>query len=656
MDSYNIMNIFQAVSSYIFLKKYVCCTLLCLAVLTGCRVDRSSDELISQSEVLDQPNILWLTSEDNSPETISIYGDPAAHTPNIDRLAKQGLVFRNAFSNAPVCSVARSVLISGMHAPSLGLHHHRTRISVPEHIENLFYPHLLRQAGYYTTNNSKTDYNVPEPHERFWDESGNDAHYKNRDPGQPFFAVFNSTQSHEGQLFFDVIEEEPVTDPEQINLPDYHPDVPEIRRSWAHYYDLNRNMDQWVGQMLSELEEYGLSEDTIVMYFSDHGGVLPRSKRSLYHTGTAVALVVYVPEKWQHLIAQEPGSEIERIVNFVDIPPTIMSLVGVDIPEEYQGRAFLGEKTEPADETAFLYRNRMDQSFDMQRGVFDGRYRYIRNYMPHRPNGQFHNYPFRMPAMRAWYRAWEGGETTPVESRYWLPKESEELYDRERDPWEVNNLADDPAYADKRDELRGQLNRYILEFRDAGFIPFDMFEALSDDLTIHDYIQSEEYPLEWLIEIAGLASSHNPTLLPQLRQVMRDEYAPVRYWGALGALVLGYDARPAKSDLINLLNDEYVSVQATAAEALGRMGQMDLAVESLVEQLNSERNDDLLYSLNALAHLDVDEQYHSELLEKIRPIAEEEDRPVMGDRFEHARRIATYLLLKWTGEVYPPHF
>ena len=638
----------------LYRNHYLNFLLLTLLILSALQNENHSP---AESDLeLERPNILWLVSEDNSPETISVYGDPAAVTPNIDRLAKEGLVYTNAYSNAPVCSVARSVLISGMHAPSLGLHHHRTRIEVPEHIEVLFYPRLLQQAGYYTSNNAKTDYNVPEPHGRYWNESGSEAHYKNRGPGQPFFAVFNNHLSHEGQMFLDVIEKEPETDPAGITLPDYHPDIPEMRRSWAHYYDLNREMDDWVGRMLDELEEAGLSEDTIVMYYSDHGGVLPRSKRSLYHTGTAVPLVVYIPEKWQHLIDQEPGSEVERIVNFVDLPPTLMSLAGVDIPDSYQGHAFLGDKTEPADDTAFLYRDRMDQNFDMQRGVFDGRYRYIRNFMPHRPNGQYHNYPFRMQAMRAWYMEWAKGQTTPVQSRYWLPQEPEELYDRENDPWEVNNLADDPTYAGKLAELRSHMNRHMLQVRDAGLIPFDMFEALSGDQTLYEYTQSTEYPLERLIEIAGKASSRNPALLSELRQAMHDDYAPVRFWGAVGALVLGYEARTVKQDLENLLNDEYVSIRASAAEALGRMNQMDRAVESLREQLNSDRNDELLYSLNALAHLDVEERFHSGLLEKIRPIAGDVNRPVIGDPFEHSRRVAQYLHLKWTEDEYPPYY
>jgi len=203
----------------------------------------------------DRPNILWLVSEDNSPETIGVYGYPAAYTPHIDSLASRGIVFRHAFSHSPVCAVARSALLSGMHSPSTGMHQMRSRIEQPQEIEDLFYPNLLRKAGYYTTNNSKTDYNLPAPHSRFWDESRDEAHYRNRAEGQPFFAVFNNHDPHESRMFLDVMANEPATDPAKVQLPPYHPDTPVMRRSWAHYFDLNTLMDTWVGDKLAELEE-----------------------------------------------------------------------------------------------------------------------------------------------------------------------------------------------------------------------------------------------------------------------------------------------------------------------------------------------------------------------------------------------------------------
>jgi len=638
------------------------------------------NNVLNKDRDQDRPNILWLVSEDNSPETIGVYGDPAAYTPHIDSLASRGIVFRHAFSHAPVCAVARSALLSGMHSPSTGMHQMRSRIVQPPEIEDLFYPNLLRKAGYYTTNNSKTDYNLPAPHSRFWDESSDDAHYRNRAEGQPFFAVFNNHDPHESRMFLDVMANEPVTDPAKVQLPPYHPDTPVMRRSWAHYFDLNTLMDTWVGDKLAELEELGLAENTIVFYYGDHGGVLPRSKRFLYQTGTAVPLVVYFPERWQHLAPSEPGSWSDELVGFVDFPPTLLSLIGEPIPEQYQGRAFLGPQAkvsesgkdhdpekhhelekdhesgihpDPGSDPVFLYRDRMVQQYDMQRGVFDGEYRYIRNFMPHRPNGQYIHFPFRMQAMQEWYRIWASGEATHKQSLFWVPQPPEELYHTASDPWEVHNLAGDPEYAGKLGDLREATRRYMLNYRDAGFIPDDMHHALTEGMTLYEYIRTDAYPLEYLVDLAEKASSRNPEHLPVHKRAMQDDYAPARFWGALGCLVLGYDAMAARSGLTTLLDDEFASVRVMAAEALGRFGDMDLAIAALSDVLDSELESELLYAVNALASLDVPAKYHDELLAKLRAIAYDEERVIRGS-FQYSRRTATYLVLKWTEDTYPP--
>jgi N-sulfoglucosamine sulfohydrolase len=623
---------------------------------------------LSEQRQQDRPNILWLVSEDNSPETIGVYGNPAAFTPNIDQLASEGIVFRHALSHAPVCAVARSTLLSGMHSTSTGMHQMRSRTAQPPDIEALFYPNLLREAGYYTTNNAKTDYNLPQPHGRFWDESSDDAHYRNRAEGQPFFAVFNNGDTHESRLFLDVMANDPVTDPALVDLPPYHPDTPIMRRSWAHYFDRNRQMDAWVGEMLAELEELGLSDDTIIFYYGDHGGVLPRSKRFLYHTGTAVPLVVYFPEKWRHLAPSEPGSWFDTPVGFVDFAPTLLSLIGESIPEEYQGRAFLGpQASSPGhhnrldaessplqrNNTVFLYRDRMVQQYDMQRGVFDGEYRYIRNFMPHRPNGQYIHFSFRMQAMQEWYRIWANGQATPEQSQFWLPQPSEELYHTASDPWEVQNLATNPAYAEKLATYREATRRYMLDYRDAGFLPDDMLALLIGENTLFEYIRSDAHPLEYLMNLAEKATSRNPEFLPELVQAMQDDYGPTRFWGALGALVLGYDAASARNQLIDLLDDEFASVRVMAAEALARTGEIDRAIRILYSELDSEMDYELLYALNALASLNVPEAHHDKLLAKLRPIAYDSNRTIRGS-FEYSRRTATYLVLKWTEPGYPP--
>ncbi|MCD6288842.1 MAG: sulfatase, partial [Candidatus Hydrogenedentes bacterium] len=343
---------------------------------------------------VERPNILWIVSEDNSPY-LGCYGDEQALTPRLDRMAAEGVRYRNAFANAPVCSAARSTLITGMYATSLGVHNHRSKVAIPDQFR--YYPEYLRDAGYYCTNHSKTDYNIPRQSTAAWDESSNKAHYKNRPPGQPFFAVFNIGTSHEGQLTEKAVASRrkkgllpPKTRiaPEDVKLPPYYPDTPAVRRDWSIYYDNMTLMDKEVGDILDELEREGLAEDTIVFYYSDNGGALPRGKRNIHDSGTRVPLIIRFPKKWAHLAPVEPGGWVEQPVSFVDFPATLLSLAGAPIPKQFEGRAFLGDQTAPPRDHVFLYRGRMDERYDTVRAVRDRQYRYIRNYSPHRPWGQ----------------------------------------------------------------------------------------------------------------------------------------------------------------------------------------------------------------------------------------------------------------------------
>ena len=394
----------------------------------------------------DQPNILWITSEDNSPY-VGCYGDPLAHTPNLDRLAAEGVRYRHAFANAPVCSAARTTLITGMYASSLGVQHHRSRVRIPETFP--LYPVCLREAGYYCTNNSKTDYNLANAGQP-WDESSPKAHYKHRRTGQPFFAVFNLTTSHESQVAPQAGKDPGAyrVPPERIVLPPYHPDTPEIRLDWANYYDQMTRLDEQVGRLLADLEKAGLAGETIVFYYSDHGGALPRGKRNLHDSGTRVPLVIRFPARWAHLAPAPPGAWVDRLVSFVDFPATLLSLGGAAIPDNYEGRAFLGEQVTAPREHVFLYRGRMDERNDTARAIRDRQFRYIRNYSPHRPWGQHYAYPFQvLPSMRSWHASFAAGRCNPVQARYWGPKPPEELYDVAADPFEIRNLADDPRQA-----------------------------------------------------------------------------------------------------------------------------------------------------------------------------------------------------------------
>src|SRR5262245_13876048 len=365
---------------------------LCLTAAVGCLVAMTPATGSAQDAQPKRklPNILWITSEDHGPH-LGCYGDKLARTPNLDKLAARGMRYRRCWSNGPVCAPARTAIITGMYPTSLGAEHMRSLVSMPPDMQ--MFPALLRALGYYCSNRVKEDYNVRKSG-KVWDDSSNKAHYRNRPAGMPFFAVFNSVKSHESQLRGYKLPT--ITDPAKVRVPAYHPDVPEVRNDWARYYDIVSLVDADAGLLLRELEELGLLEDTIIFYFADHGPGMPRSKRTPLNSGLQVPMIVYFREKWKHLGPPEyrPGGVSDGLVSFVDLAPTMLSLAGEPAPKWMQGRAFSGKHIQPAPECLHGCRRRMDERYDLQRSVTDGRYVYLRNYMPHLPAGQHVEYMF----------------------------------------------------------------------------------------------------------------------------------------------------------------------------------------------------------------------------------------------------------------------
>ena len=546
---------------------------------------------------LDRPNILWITSEDNSPY-LGCYGDELANTPRLDRLATQGVRYRNAFSNAPVCSTARSTLISGIYASSLGTLHHRSNVEIPAAFKLYYEP--LQTAGYYCTNNSKTDYNIPGKRAG-WDESSPKAHYRNRKDGQPFFAVFNLMASHEGQAGAKPGKTAFGVAPEKIKLPPYFPDTPVIRRDWANYHDQMTLMDGQVGKLLDELEQAGLAESTIVFYYGDHGGALPRGKRNIHDSGTRVPLIIRFPEKWTRLAPAKPGEWVEDLVGFVDFAPTVLGLCGAPVPKNYQGIPFLGEKKYKPREHVFLYRGRMDERIDTVRSIRDKEYQYIRNYSPHRPWGQHYSYAFSvMPSMRSWFEEFRAGRCNPVQTAFWQPKPGEELYRITSDPFEIDNLAMESAQAGRLASMRATLRAEILATRDTGFIPEGMFKQLAGGKTIWDYAQSPAYPLAGILKLADQATERNVANLPDFIAAMADPHPVLRYWAATGCLILKDKAAPAKASLQALLADKSPDVRVVAAESIAYLGEAKAAVETVAAVLKEGNPHEVLAAQNSL--------------------------------------------------------
>jgi uncharacterized sulfatase len=418
----------------------------------------------------EKPNILWITCEDISPY-LGCYGDPFAITPNLDRLAGQSIVYDNAYVTAPVCAPVRSCLITGVYATSLGTQHLRSEIKLPSFIQP--FPKLMRAAGYYCTNNYKEDYNFTD--NTIWDESSQTAHWRNRAIGQPFFSVFNLMSTHQGKIngpdeefnakWRSKLAPEELHDADALVLPPYYPDTPMVRKIWARYYDLITYMDEEVRELLDALEADALTDNTIVFFFSDHGMGLPRFKRTLYDSGLRIPLMVRVPGRWQHLVSPAPGGRTDRLVSTIDIPPTVLQLAGVTVPDHMQGRAFLGPQPAPPREYIFGAASRVDEVYEVSRCVRDRRYKYIRNFMPHLSYIQPSEYPDRAEIMQELRGIAERGELIGPQKPLWEPsKPVEELYDTQADPHEIENRCPGPfaiatATVDVRDARHGAAAR-----------------------------------------------------------------------------------------------------------------------------------------------------------------------------------------------------
>jgi len=420
-----------------------------------------------------QPNILWISTEDMSPH-LGCYGDETARTPNIDKLASQGIRFTNVFTTAAISAPCRAGIITGMYQTSIGCMHMRTTsyrrsadnpiqfTAVPPHYVKTF-TEYMRTAGYYCTNNAKTDYqfagnNVPAS---IWDECNNKAHYKNRpDKSRPFFAVFNWTGTHESQNW-NISNVK--TDLKKIKVPPYFPDNEIIRKNLAKMYDNIARLDSVVGALLTELEREGELNNTIIFFWGDHGDGLPRGKRWLYDSGLNIPLIIKWPDK------SNAGKVDDRLISSIDFGPTVLSLAGIPVPAHMQGVPFLGTQQGEQRDAVFAARDRVDESYDMIRSVRTRDYLYIRNYYPNEPFPIWVPYLSNMPIFQEMLRLdAEDKLTGPQKAWMSYSRPPEELYDVKADPFQINNLVNDPKLKPILDDLRKRHNQWTLETGDLG--------------------------------------------------------------------------------------------------------------------------------------------------------------------------------------------
>jgi len=597
-----------------------------------------------------RPNILWITAEDICPE-LGCYGDTYARTPVLDRLAAQGVRYTHAFGVTGVCAPNRSCLITGVYPSTLGSHNMRCTTRLPDTIK--CFSEYLRTAGYFCTNNVKTDYNFAPP-KTAWDESSNKAHWRNRQPDQPFFSVFNFTVCHESQIrqsdagfakHTARLTPDQRHDPAGVALPPFHPDTPEVRQDWARYHDLITAMDYQAGDVLQQLEQDGLADDTIVFFFGDNGAGMPGCKKWIWQAGLHVPLIVRFPAKYQAWAPGEAGSVSDRLVSFVDFAPTVLSLAGVAIPDHIQGYAFLGPKAAEPRTYVYATRDRMAERFDTVRVVRDKGFQYMRNYQPHRSWSQFTSYTEEMPTMKVWRAMAQEGKLNKIQARYFQPdKPIEELYDNEADPHHVHNLAGDPWFKAVLERMRRECRDWMEQTRDLGLLSEYELERRSRDRTPWEVAHDPQAnPLQRLLAAADVANRRSATNIAALVELLQASDPAERFWAATGLAALGGKARSATDALRKAAQDECPDVRVPAAEALANAGQLNDALPVLTAAL---QDDSAVIRLRALNVLDQLGAAARPALPAVRQAA----MPTKGHVEDYVARMVEYLPEKFAPE------
>jgi len=552
-----------------------------------------ADDLNQEQEK--RPNILWISAEDISPH-FGCFGDPNAITPSIDALAETGVRYKRCFTTAGVCAPCRSGIITGCYQTTLGTHHMRCKAILPDHIKP--FPVYLREAGYYCTNNSKTDYQFKHPKET-WDESGKKAHWKKRkDKSQPFFAVFNFAGCHESGIATDSkyesvtkdLTDDQRQDPDQLTLPPYYPDTPIVREDWKRNYELITAMDAWAGKLIQELKDENVYDDTIIFFWSDHGVGLPRAKRWLYDSGTHIPLIVRIPEKYRVDSQGIPGTDSTQLISSIDFAPTVLNLANVELKDHIQGRAFAGKNLTERRKYVYGARDRMDERYDIIRMVRSPNYKYIRNYEPFKPYYQFMNTPEKGATMKELRRLHaEDGLDENAATFMADEKPAEELYAVKFDPHELNNLADNPAYKEVLQTMRKAHLQWVTETRDIGLIPESEIERLENKTNPRYAIlrSMDQRSRDRIRDTANMAVDCRRSFGDLIIRI-KDKDATVRYWSAIGIGNLGSDGKGARLHIEKALTDEAPCVRIAAARALLKMKMPEKALPVLKSELESE--------------------------------------------------------------------
>ena len=569
----------------------------------------SSMSFDTQNAEKHPPNIVWIVSEDNSKHYMELFDENGVKTPNIAALAEHGILFDHAFSNAPVCSVARSTIISGCYAPRTGTQYHRRTKYVPMPGPLHMFPAYLRNAGYYTVNNSKEDYNFTKGDD-VWDVSSKKGSWKDRKKGQPFFYVHNIGTTHESSVHFSEKYMEahpPKTKENSFKVQPNHPDTELFRYTNAYYRDRTVDMDKQVGEVVEALKADGLLENTFIFYYGDHGGVLPGSKGYLYETGLHVPMVVRVPEKYKDVVDTKLGTRAERFVSFVDLAPTVLNLAGIKVPKQMDGRPFLGKnidlKALRNDDVTYGYANRFDEKYDFVRSVRKGKYKYIRSFQPFNVDALMNNYRYKQLAYREWKSLYREGKLNETQSTFFKPRAPEMLFDVEKDPYETKNLARDPAMRTMVKEMHNLLNTWIKGMPDLSLYPeFYLVDNAFDNPV--RFGREHKKDINGYLETADLMLKDFETVQEPIRSRLKSKDPWQRYWALIvcsSFLEKAKSLAPMAKEIAE--KDPEAINRVRAAEFLGLIEVADPAPAMLTALYGTDNPTKALLILNCMALL-----------------------------------------------------
>lgn len=556
------------------------------------------------------PNILWITAEDMS-ATLGCYGDSFATTPNIDRLASESCRYTNAFATSPVCSPSRACLINACIAPHTGTHPMRSLFPLPEPMNG--FPDLLRHVGYFTSNNVKTDYNTSSEQRIIaasWDRNGSQASWHLRDEGQRFFSIHNLMTSHQSRTMvwpYEQFEQEvqsrldpsEIHDPMRVPLPPYYPDTPLVRQTLARYYDCVTVMDKEVGEILDRLEADGLSDDTIVFFYSDHGSGMPRHKRALFDSGMHVPLLIRFPEKYRHLAPCKPGETTDRLVSFEDFGPTVLSLAGIsELPGFMRGKPFLGSLAGEPRSYVYGHRDRVDEIIDCARSVRSKRYLYIRNYMPHLGYHQPSAWVDQGEVKEDFFALADSGKATEAQWQFLGPtRPREELYDCESDPMNLNNLAESADHQDTLKRFRRVLRQELIASSDLGFVPEIELWRQTAGTTPRQAAAAGRFDVSGLMDAAELVGSDD---FEAIATALADQDPCIRYWAAVACSA----SESLPVDLANRLREHFSdpsdAVRIEAAGAIAKHLEDSSAFDLLLELTRGSNETTILHAARKL--------------------------------------------------------